>query len=172
MTRATLCAGLILAIAVGTGAWAAPAEDATGLPPPPPPPPRGVDEQIRRSLAARVRAELSLTDAQVDALMPRIEALERARAEARRERIGLVRDLRRGVARGASDAELQALLDRLDALPAREDAATRAALAEIDKGLSVRQRVGLRFALARFRSEVGRRVEELREGRGAGGRGR
>lgn len=163
MTRASMCAGVLLAVAALGGARAAPAQDDTGPP---------VREQMRRYLAARVRAELSLTDAQVEALMPRIEALEQARADARRERLGLVRDLRRGIARGAADGELEALLTRLDALPAREAEQTRAAFVEIDEGLSVRQRVELRFVLARFRGEVGRRVEELRGRAGDAGRGR
>jgi len=129
-----------------------------------------VAAQMRRLFAARLAADVGLDDAQIASVLPRLESLERSRAGWRRERLGLLRELRRGVSSGMPDGELQRRLDALDRVGQETERATRATLGEIDRELTVPQRVRLRFVMAEFRQEMARRVKEFGHG-GAGGAG-
>jgi Spy/CpxP family protein refolding chaperone len=159
-----LAALLICLVAAGAVA----AQDAPDADAPP------SNEEIRAAMQeyfqSRLRADLGLTDAQVDAIMPRIQALERSKNEMRRKRMETVRRLRRSVERGAPDAELERLLEQLDAIEWDQRVSERDALAEIDGELTARQRVRLRFFMPRFRREMNERVRELK-GEGPGGPG-
>jgi hypothetical protein len=127
---------------------------------------RPVREQMRRVFAARLKADVGLDDAQIAVVLPRIQALERERAEATRRRRTLVRELRGGLAAGMPDPELQRRLDDLDRIGQETERATRAALEDLDETLTVPQRVRLRFLLVRFRDEMTRRVEDFARGAG------
>jgi HEAT repeat protein len=130
---------------------------------------RPVAEQMRRLFAARLKADVGLDDAQVAAVLPKIESLERARLETARQRRRLVRELRHGLESGMSDTDLQERLGALDRLGQDGERLTRAALEDVDRDLTVPQRVRVRFLLVQFRDEMRLRVESLREG-GAGPR--
>jgi hypothetical protein len=131
---------------------------------------RPVADEMRRLFAARLKADVGLDDAQVSAVLPKIEALERARRETGRERRRIVRELRRGLETGMSDSDLQTRLDTLDRLGQDGERATRAAIDDIDRSLTVPQRVRLRFLLVQFREEMRRSVESFRQGDSGGQR--
>src|SRR5436190_7906515 len=133
---------------------------------------RPVAEQMRRLFAARLKAEVGLDDAQVATVLPKLESLERARRETARERRRLVRELRHGLESGMPDTDLQERLGALDRLGQDGERMTRAALEDVDRDLTVPQRVRLRFLLLRFRNEMRLRVESLREGAGGARRTR
>ncbi len=136
-------------------------------------PPGGeLREQMRRYFAARLRAELSLTDEQLRAIAPEFDAMERSRRENARERREAALDLRAALRRGAPDEEIARRLERLDAATFRHEEESRARLSRIDAVLTVRQRAELRFFLAEFRQDLERRVRELREGADRPGPGR
>jgi hypothetical protein len=130
-------------------------------------PPRRAEirAQTRGLLAARLKADVGLTDAQITEVLPRIESTEDARRQSRRERARLLSGLRRDINAEASDTALQASLDALDRNEREEDRAAREGLARIDATLSVPQRVRLRFLLARLRGDFSRQIEMLRESR-------
>jgi hypothetical protein len=129
--------------------------------------PRPVAAQMRRLFAARLAADVGLDATQIASVLPRVESLEKSRARWLRERLGLLRELRRGLSSGMNDAELQQRLDALDRVGQETERATRGTLAEIDRELTVPQRVRLRFVMADFRREMAHQVKEF--GRGAGG---
>jgi len=85
--------------------------------------------------------------------------------EAQRTRLESARKLRRGLQEGASDAELQEQLDRLDGTVRSEQEKEHVLLREIDQVLSTRQRAQLRFFLQRFRREMQEKIGELRRDR-------
>ncbi len=118
---------------------------------------------MERYFRSRLRAELGLTDEQMVELAPRLERIERSRSSARRERLSIVRRLQRGLRTGADDDQLQGLLDRLDSLEFEQRDLERSAMREIDATLTVRQRVELRFFVQRFRRELQRKVQQLRD---------
>jgi hypothetical protein len=81
-----------------------------------------------------------------------------------------VRSLNRGLRQGASDDELQGLLDRLESIEDEQRAFEKSVQARIDQHLTVRQRVQFRFFAERFRRRLERRIEDLqRERRGGPG---
>jgi Spy/CpxP family protein refolding chaperone len=123
-----------------------------------------LQREMRRFFADRLRAELDLTDEQVEQVMPRLQESERERAEVRREKVETLRRLRRGVESGASDDELQELLERLDAADRRQLELKEQLFDEIDRSLSVRQRVRLRFFVERFPRMLREKIEDLRRG--------
>lgn len=130
--------------------------------------PEGPDEgelrlAMQRFFEKRVRAELALTDEQMEYILPRVRRSQEIRAEARRERQRASRELQRGMQHGADDAELQRLLDAMEGEEERRRAAERAVMAEIDSVLSVRQRVQFRFFSLRFGEELQRRIRELEQ---------
>ena len=130
-------------------------------------PPRraAIREQARGLLAARLKSDVGLSDAQIADVLPKIEGIEEGRRQAQRNRMRLLSELRRGINQGASDADLQASLDALDRGERDQDRRTRETLARIDGALSVPQRVRLRFLLVRFRGEITRELETIRGGR-------
>ena len=130
-------------------------------------PPRraAIREQAKGLLAARLKLEVGLSDAQVAEVLPRIESIEEARRTSRRARVRLLADLRRDLNAGAADATLQGSLDALDRVERDEDRATRDGLQKIDAALTVPQRVRVRFLLVRLRGEISRQIESIREGR-------
>jgi len=134
------------------------------------PPEPSVAGQMYRLFAARLQSDVGLDEAQVAAVLPRIESLERTRVQAGRERRRLVRELRRGLAEGMTDADLQRRLDTLDRIGQETERTVRATLTEVDRDLTVPQRVRLRFLMVRFRDEMVRRVEEFGGGETGGAR--
>jgi hypothetical protein len=152
--------GIVLVLAL------APAGLAHAQDPEPEPPRRAaIREQARGLLAARLKSDVGLSDAQVADVLPRIEAIEEARREARRSRLRLLGDLRRDLDAGAPDAKLQGSLDALDRNERDEDRATRDGLARLDAALTVPQRVRVRFLLVQLRGEISRQVQSIRQGR-------
>jgi hypothetical protein len=129
-------------------------------------------EAMRNFFYQRLRATLSLTDEQMEAVVPRLEELEGKRDEIRRQRREVTQGLHRGLKGGAGDEELQQLLNRFDALTDEEMTLASGAFTEIDPNLTVRQRVQLRFFLRQFQERMQRRIEEIRRGRGPEGRRR
>jgi hypothetical protein len=120
---------------------------------------------MRRYFHNQLRLELALSDEQMAELGPRVERIEDARTRAQRERRATLRELRYGLREGASDEQLQSLLDRLHAIETEQRAAEEAAMSEIDGMLTVRQSVQFRFFIQRFRQELQRRVQQLRRDR-------
>lgn len=165
MTRTTLLK-IVVAIALAAGP-AAVARAQSGADSPPP----GGDDrddarhpvvaQMRRVFAARLKSDVGLDDAQVATVLPKIVALEQGRTGANRQRARLLRDLRAGLAGGMSDPELQRRLNDLDRIAQDLERSTRAAFGDIDRDLSVPQRVRLRFLVVDFRREVTRRIRGL-----------
>lgn len=117
-----------------------------------------IGERLRRVFADRLRAEIAMTDEQAGVVLPKLEEVERARTKARREKLAIALDLRRGLRDGAADDELASLLSRFDAVDLRQEKEVRELLAEAEAPLTVRQRVELRFFLVRFKAEVERRL--------------
>jgi hypothetical protein len=139
-------------------------------PPPAQAPAAGpIDEElgqaIRQHFLTRLRAELALTDEQMAAVTPLVEELEEVRSRLRRDKIDTVRALNHGMEEGAGDAELQGLLDRLDAIEQERRAAEASVMARVDEQLTVRQRVQFRFYTERFRRNLERRIEDIRRDR-------
>jgi Spy/CpxP family protein refolding chaperone len=143
--------------------------------PQPPPEAAPEGEELRRAIRNHftngLRAELGLTDEQAEALRPLIDEIENSRAQVRRDRGATVRSLNRGLRQGASDDELQGLLDRLESIDEEQRAFEKSVQTRIDRHLTVRQRVQFRFFAERFRRKLERRIEDLqRERRGGPGR--
>jgi len=118
--------------------------------------------EMSKFFADRLRAELALSDEQVEQIMPRVQALEQERGSVRRDRGEALRGLRRGVESGASDAELQELLDRYDGADRKQVELKERFYGDIDSALSVRQRVRLRFFVERFPRMMREKIEDLR----------
>ena len=157
--RRTTIGWMVLAVVwAGSPGWSAPANDVT-------PRRAAIREQAKGLLAVRLKSDVGLSDAQIGEVLPRIEAIEDARRQSARARLRLLGELRRGINSGATDAALQTSLDALDRNEQEQDRKTREELARIDEGLAVPQRVRLRFLLARFRGELARQVETIRENR-------
>ena len=176
MSRVWSTAAIVVLVVGGAIGWAPSlAEEAPAAPPPPAAEGRDrrvVAERMRELFAARLKAEVGLDDAQVEAVLPKVEAMEQDRARIQRERGATLRALRQGLEAGASDKDLQARLDRLDQLADELEHATGGGLHAIDASLTVPQRVRIRFLLVKFRAEMAQRIRELRQGGGAGFGGR
>ena len=125
--------------------------------------------RLRRADKYRLRAALSLTDDQVQHILPRVERFEEQKRLSQREIAESVRRLRRGLDQGATDAELRELLERIDRSEREQWERERLFIAEIGEVLSARQQVQLRFFLQHFRRQI---QEKIRELRGDGSRGR
>jgi len=137
-------------------------------PEPEAPPGEQLREAMRHYLHDQLRLELALSDEQMAQLSPLIERIEDVRSEARRNRGTTLRELRQGMRQGAGDEQLQALLDRLQAIEDEQRVAERSTMTDIDAMLTVRQRVEFRFFIQRFRQELQRRVQQLRRDRMGG----
>ena len=127
-----------------------------------------LQQEMRNLFKNRLRQALALSDEQMSEIGPRIEQLEDERFARRRNRTEAVQELRRGLESGASDAELQAQLDRLEKIERDQRESERAHMAAIDKTLSTRQRVQLRFFMEKFRTEMARKIREMRGDRRRG----
>jgi hypothetical protein len=142
-------------------------------PPEGPPPGEGeLRERLQEAFQNRLRAALGLTDEQMEAIVPRLMELEEVRRDVHRERRRTAHALHQGLAEGMGDAELQELLDRLEALQKKELEAVDGAFAEVDRDLTVRQRVQLRFFIDEFRKRVQGKMREFHGRRGPRGPGR
>ena len=128
-----------------------------------------VDRAIREHFLTRLRAELGLTDEQMKAVTPLVEEIERVRTRLRKDRVRTVRALHRGMEEGAGDAELQQLLDHLEAIEEEQRGVEASVMVRVDEQLTVRQRVQFRFYAERFRRNLERRIEDLRRDRHNGG---
>ena len=117
---------------------------------------------LRGRYEAGLRQHVALTDAQVAAIMPQVEALEGHRRTARRERARTTNKLRIAFEQGGTDPELQALLDRLDEIEVSLRREERRIQQAIDAELTVRQRVKFRYFSVKFRAELRRRLGALR----------
>jgi len=135
----------------------------------PPPPPRDSARELhaamRRHFEDRLRAELSLSDEQVEQIVPRMNELEASRQRTRRERGDVMRRLHSGMEGGASDAELLTGLRELERIELDQREMDRTAMVEIDESLTARQQVQLRFFLQHFREQMQERVRALRGNR-------
>ena len=120
-----------------------------------------MEERIRERFTSMLRSELALSDDQAETVMAELEQFKR---ETGRERRETVRALQTGMQEGASDAELQASLDRLDQIEDDLRSAERNAMVKIDGELNTRQRVKLRFFVQRFRRHLEDRMSD-RSGR-------
>ena len=137
-----------------------------------PPPTASPDVETVRSAVldlykTRLRSELQLTDEQADVLMPlvdEIDAFRRDLAGRRSDRQDRLREQLRG---GASDADVQESLEALSEIDREQFDGLRERAARIDEPLSVRQRAQWRILSERFRERVERRVQGIRERRGA-----
>jgi len=122
--------------------------------------PRPLEERIRAKFEHMVRQELVLTDEQAERVMPLIRKMEDERRDVAHERREIVMSLRRGMKEGASDGELQGLLDRLVALEEDRSDMERETMRDLDAELNVRQRVQLRFCVHEFREQLRARLEQ------------
>ena len=135
--------------------------------------PGELQREMRKYFADGLRAELDLTDEQVEQVMPKVRELELERGAIRRDRMEAMRGLRRGIEQGASDAELQELLNRYDAADRKQVELKERLFGDIDESLTVRQRVRMRFFVERFPRMMREKIEDLRGGAvGRGERGR
>jgi hypothetical protein len=164
--RRILMLGAVLFVA-GTTPWPAGQESTADRPSADEAEPR---QALQRRFQDRLRAGLALDESQAAKVLPRLEALEKHRVGYLRQRREAALRLRSKLREDASDADLQAALNRLDGLEDEHCARVRAQMAEIDRHLSVRQRVELRFYAGRFRDDVEGRIRERRPGvRGSAG---
>ena len=124
---------------------------------------REMEERIREHFSSMLRSELALSDEQAENVLPAMAELEQSKREAGRERRETVRALQTGMREGASDTELQMLLDRLEEIEDDQRSAERNAMAEIDADLSTRQRVELRFFVQQFRRRIEARLSNRAE---------
>jgi len=122
-----------------------------------------MEERIREHFTSMLRSELALSDEQAEVVLPAMAELEQLKREAGRERRETVRALRTGMREGASDAELQTLLDHLEEIEDDQRAAERSAMTEIDADLNTRQRVELRFFVQQFRRRIEDRLSRRAE---------
>ena len=134
--------------------------------PPPEGPPPGDPEELREAMREyfekRLRSDLSLSDEQVEQILPLVQQLEQEKRAARRTRMETARTLRRGMEQGATDAELRDALDLLEQIERNEQELRRSTMGEIDKVLSVRQQVQIRFFMQRFQREMQHKIREIR----------
>jgi DNA repair exonuclease SbcCD ATPase subunit len=131
-----------------------------------------LQREMRKFFADRLRAELDLTDEQMEKIMPKVQALEQEREAIRRERAETTRRLRGGLDGGTPDSELQELLERYDGVARKNLELAERLYGDIDSALTVRQRVRARFFMERFPRMMREKIEELRGGGGRGERGR
>ncbi len=123
-----------------------------------------VRQEMRRYFKERLRADLALTDEQASRILPKVEAIEKDRVAERRERREATRRMRSDLRAGAPDATLERDLERLERIPGEHRARVQDLIADIDRELTVRQRVELRFLIADFRMEMARGLREMRRG--------
>ncbi len=120
------------------------------------------ERAIREYFGQRLRTELSLSDEQVATILPRIEGLEKARNENRAARARDLKQLRQAFEQGSDDGTLEKLLNQLDASERDLLELERETLDRIDDGLSVRQRVQLRFFIQTFHRQMQEQARQLR----------
>jgi cell division protein FtsX len=134
------------------------------------------DPELRRALSnyleRRLRTDIGLTDEQAATVLPKLEAMQGVQTRVRRDKRTTMQDLRRMYEGGATDAELQEALTRLDAIDDGLRNEIRQLMAEIDGALTVRQRVGFRFFLVQVREDVQNRMRQMRNLPGGEGRPR
>jgi len=114
--------------------------------------------RIGERFTSMLHSELALSDSQAKIVLPAMADLEQYKREIGRERRDTVRRLQSGMRAGASDENLQELLDRLDRIEDEQRAAERDAMAQIDAELNTRQRVKLRFFVQHFRQQIESRL--------------
>jgi len=124
--------------------------------------PGELQREMRKYFADRLRADLDLTDEQADQILPQLQRLERERGALRRQRSETLEQLREQSESGAGDDELQALLDRLDRSERDQLDLRQSAYSEVDRLLTVRQRVRLRFFVEGFPRMMREKIMELR----------
>jgi hypothetical protein len=124
---------------------------------------------MRRFYENRLRQELQLSDEKMAEILPYVDELERLREDFNRERGATVRSLQRGLREGASDIELTEQLESLERIEERHRTGEREIRTRIDAQLTARQRVQFRFFTERFRRELQRRIQQMRERRGTDG---
>ena len=117
-----------------------------------------LEERIRERFTSMLRSELAMSDDQAEIVLPAVAELEQFKREIGRERRETVHGLRTGIHDGASDAELQDLLDRLVQIDDDQRSGERSAMAKIDAELNTRQRVKLRFFVQQFRRQIEQRL--------------
>jgi len=117
-----------------------------------------MEQRIRERFTSMLRSELALSDEQAETVLPVMAELDQFKREIGRERRETVHALQTGMREGASDADLQASLDRLDQIEDERRSAERNAMAKIDGELNTRQRVKLRFFVQEFRQSIERRL--------------
>ena len=126
--------------------------------------------ELRRAMEeyfqTRMQAEVSLSDEQLEQILPLVRQRETSRRAALRTRQDSVRRLRRGLEQGATDSELQTQLDRLDASEREQWESERSVQKQVDGVMSTRQRVQMRFFLQSFRRDMQGKIRELRGERG------
>ena len=113
--------------------------------------------------ANQLRSEMALDDAQVAAIVPLVQQMERERSQLRRERAAAIRALRQAFRDGADEAELRIKLEAVDAFELRQLERQRELQAEIDSHLGVREQVQFRFFSQRFRRRIQERISEIRD---------
>lgn len=119
-------------------------------------------QAMREHFQNRLRSEVSLTDDQARHILPRVSQLEESKTALRRSHMETTRQLRRGLEQGATDEELQELLDSLERGGREQQDLEWSLMHEVDDVLSARQRVQLRFFLRGFRQQMQQKVRELR----------
>jgi hypothetical protein len=124
-------------------------------------------EAMRRFYENRLRQELQLSDDKMAEILPNVDELERLRQEFNRDRSETARSLQRGLREGATDAEMAELLETLESTEERHRIAEREVRTRIDAQLTVRQQVQFRFFTERFRQELQRRIQQMRDRRGS-----
>ena len=131
--------------------------------------PSELREAMRRFYENRLRQELQLSDEKMAEILPNVAELERLREDFNRERGETVRLLQRGLREGASDVELAEQLELLERIEERHRTGERSIRTRIDAQLTVRQQVQFRFFTERFRRELQRRIQQMRDRRGTDG---
>ena len=120
-------------------------------------------EAVFEHISRVLRTELALDDEQTATVMPLLREQAQLRTELRKERMKAARALRRALAEGASDQNLQQQLDRMDEFEQQGFRRQRELQRRIDGPLNTTQRIKLRFAAERIRREVQDRLRDVRE---------
>lgn len=129
----------------------------------------GAKEMVETLMMARLSRELKLNDEETILMVRRVEEFKEKTAQLRKERGGLVKDLRDAVASGAPDADIEAKTKALIEADRKLSDARFGMFDEAKKGLSAVQSAKLYVFMSEFENQLRRLVQQARE-RVRGGR--
>jgi len=168
---------ILLVGALGAGAAARAAHAAAPPPPaaakpalPPPGPPPRMGDEMRAKIEHRIKTmramflteALDLDEPTAKKLFAVLDRYDEKRKVLMAEREGLMRDLRK-VSGKATDAEVDALIEKIGANRLAEEKLNLSVLADVKPVLTAEQRAKLVMALPRFYAKVRKLIREARK---------